>query len=136
MSAQVEALFERRREATGGKGYVFPSESKAGHLGDPRKTLLKVREASGTTFTNHDLRRTFSTIAEGLDLSAYALKRLLNHATDDDVTAGYIVHNPERLRSPMQRISDEIDRLAGPPSEVVQIIAHDPINEIVQIIAQ
>ena len=63
LSKQVEALLERRREATGGKGYVFPSDSKAGHLGDPRKTLLKVREASGTTPTLHDMRRTFITVA-------------------------------------------------------------------------
>lgn len=32
--------------------------------------------------------RTFATIAEGLDLSAYALKRLLNHKMNNDVTAG------------------------------------------------
>ena len=45
-------------------------------------------------------------IAEGLDLPAYALKRLLNHKMNNDVTAGYIMRDVERLRKPMQRIAD------------------------------
>ena len=54
----------------------------------------------------HTLRRTFATTAERLDVSHYALKRLLNHSTSNDVTAGYIVIDVERLRTPVQRISD------------------------------
>ncbi len=67
---------------------------------------LKVTDASGVTFTPHDLRRTFITIAESLDIPAYALKRLLNHTSGADVTAGYIVASTERLREPMQKITD------------------------------
>ena len=59
-------------------------------------------------FTLHDLRRTFITIAESLDIPAYALKRLLNHKDSNDVTAGYIVSDVNRLREPMQRITDFI----------------------------
>ncbi|CZJ08633.1 phage related integrase [Legionella pneumophila] len=62
------------------------------------------------SFTVHDLRRTFATTAESLDLPAYALKRLLNHKMNTDVTAGYIVRDVERLRKPMQRISDFLVR--------------------------
>jgi hypothetical protein len=51
-------------------------------------------------------RRTFVTIAEGLDVPAYALKRLLNHAMTNDVTAGYIITDVERLRAPMEKIHD------------------------------
>jgi integrase len=57
-------------------------------------------------FTLHDLRRTFATIADSLDLSAYALKRLLNHKMGNDVTAGYIMRDVERLRKPMQQITN------------------------------
>ncbi|MFX8543023.1 hypothetical protein ABTM06_20225, partial [Acinetobacter baumannii] len=53
-------------------------------------------------------RRTFITIAESLDISAYALKRLLNHKMTNDVTAGYIVTDFERLRKPMQEITDHL----------------------------
>ncbi len=49
-------------------------------------------------FSLHDLRRTFITVAESLDIPAYALKRLLNHRADGDVTGGYIVMNADRLR--------------------------------------
>lgn len=62
------------------------------------------------SFTVHDLRRTFATTTESLDLPAYALKRLLNHKMNTDVTAGYIVRDVERLRKPMQRISDFLVR--------------------------
>ena len=56
----------------------------------------------------HDLRRTFITIGESLDISAYALKRMLNHKMTNDVTAGYIITDVERLRAPMQKITDYI----------------------------
>ena len=58
--------------------------------------------------TVHDLRRTFITIAESLDISAYALKRLMNHKMNGDITASYIVTDVERLRKPMQKITDYI----------------------------
>jgi hypothetical protein len=48
-----------------------------------------------------------------MDISAYTLKRLLNHKDKRDVTAGYIVLNVERLREPMQRIAIFILRAAG-----------------------
>lgn len=78
------------------------------HLVEPKTAVARVVALSGISFTPHDLRRTFITIAEGLDIPAYALKRLLNHKQAGDVTAGYIIPNTERLREPMQRITDFI----------------------------
>lgn len=103
--------------------YVFPSDSQTGYLNDPRKAMLKVRELSGVEFTVHDLRRTFITIAESLDIPVYALKRLLNHKMKSDVTAGYVVIDIERLRKPMQMIADHILKLIGlkPLADVVNI---------------
>ena len=57
------------------------------------------------------LRRTFITIAESLDIPYYALKRLLNHSQANDVTAGYIINDVERLREPMDKISNKIQEL-------------------------
>ena len=62
-------------------------------------------------FTIHDLRRTFITIAESLDISAYAVKRLVNHKMTNDVTAGYIVSDVERLRNPMECIATNLLKL-------------------------
>jgi integrase len=88
--------------------YVFPNEFGTGMLNDPKKQIKKVVDDSGISFTTHDLRRTFITIAESLDISAYALKRLLNHKMTNDVTAGYIITDVERLRAPMQKITNYI----------------------------
>ncbi len=68
----------------------------------------RVGSVIGHKFTMHDLRRTFITIAESLDIPHYALKRLLNHKTDGDVTGGYIVINVDRLRDPVERVADKI----------------------------
>ena len=102
-----------RRKADAINQYVFPGTGAAGHIVEPRKQMARVTEASGVEFTVHDLRRTFITIAESLDIPGYALKRLLNHANGADVTAGYIVATPERLREPMQKITDFVLKSAG-----------------------
>ncbi|QWV97476.1 integrase family protein [Geomonas nitrogeniifigens] len=89
--------------------YVFPGEGKSGHIVSPKRALEEVLAATGIKFSCHDLRRTFATIAESLDLSKYTIKDLLNHKRDEtDVTGGYIVLEVERLRGPMQKITDAI----------------------------
>ncbi|STX50457.1 phage integrase [Legionella busanensis] len=98
-----ELLKRRSRQKT--SEFVFPANSKTGYIYEPKKAVLKVVELSGVPFTLHDLRRTFATIAESLDLPAYALKRLLNHKMNNDVTAGYIMKDVERLRKPMQQVA-------------------------------
>jgi integrase len=117
----VELLARRKTEAT--NGYVFPGEGKTGHIVEPRRQMEKVTKASSVAFTLHDLRRTFITIAESLDISAYALKRLLNHKMRNDVTAGYIITDVERLRKPMQQITDFILKCVEvkPSAQVVSI---------------
>ena len=107
-------LFHRRLEAAApGAIYVFPAATGPGPLVDPRKSLDAVIAASGVQFTPHDLRRTFITITESLDIPAYALKRLLTHKSAADVTAGYLIIDTERLREPMQRVTDFTLKAAG-----------------------
>jgi integrase len=105
-------IFQSRHENAEGE-FVFPGSGKHGHLVDPRKILGRVVSLSGVTFTPHDLRRTFITIADGLDISTYTVKRMANHAMSQDVTAGYIVRDVERLRKPIQAITDVILKYAG-----------------------
>jgi integrase len=107
LSDFIRELLERRL-AQSESQWVFPSPRKDGPLTEPRTAVAKVTEHCGIAFQLHDLRRTFITIAESLDIPAYALKRLLNHKFANDVTAGYIVPNTERLRGPMQLITDFI----------------------------
>lgn len=105
LSDFLHELFQRRKIGASGKS-VFPGDGAGGHMVEPRKQMAKVIQESGVHFTVHDLRRTFITVAESLDISAYALKSLLNHKMSNDVTAGYIIKDPERLRVPMQKITD------------------------------
>jgi len=89
--------------------YVFPNAKSDHHIIEPRKIMRQVTEKSGVPFMLHDLRRTFVSIADSLDISAYALKRLLNHKiSGSDVTTSYIITDVERLRKPMQQITDYI----------------------------
>jgi integrase len=104
LSDYLFELLARRQQAAHSE-HVFPSTGKGGYIVEPRKQTAKVTQDSGVTFTIHDLRRTFITLAESLDISAYAVKRLVNHKMTNDVTAGYIVSDVERLRKPMQQIS-------------------------------
>ena len=100
----------QRREADGGE-YVFPGES--GPLAEPKRQIEKVTAASSVVFTAHTLRRTFATIAESLDIPYYALKRLLNHRVADVTGQHYTVITVERLREPMQKVTDFILKAAG-----------------------
>ncbi len=96
-------ILEARHEAAVGE-YVFQSER--GRLHNLRYAIAEVEKKSKVVFCVHDLRRTFATAADHLDVPAYAVKALLNHSNAADVTAGYIVHDVERLRKPMQKITD------------------------------
>lgn len=70
-----------------------------------KKIVAKVKALSNTHCDFHDLRRTFATTAEHLDVGTYKLKRLMNHSTGrDDVTAGYTILTAETLRPSVEKI--------------------------------
>lgn len=113
LSAFLSDLLTERKKQAGRSPWVFPGPGKEGHLVETKKFLLRVSTGSGVSFTLHDLRRTFITIAESLDVPYYALKRLLNHRANGDVTGGYIVVNAERLRGPVELVAARILELVG-----------------------
>ena len=107
-------IFEHRLAQKTDSNYVFNSHGQYGRVIEPKKIIAKIGDNAGINFTLHDLRRTFTTTAEGLNVGTYTIKRLLNHKTKrDDVTAGYTVLTPEELREPAQAIEDEILIQAG-----------------------
>ena len=121
---RFKAMHQARTE---GAEFVFASgaEPITDHL--CRHARDQVCQAVGIHFTPHDLRRTFATIAESLDISQLTIKRLLNHVTTSEVTGGYIVFTTDRLRDPMQRIEDFILKSAGvlPTASVSSIRIHN-----------
>ena len=91
--------------------YVFVGEKPNSHLTPPKKQIEKARELMGFHFTNHDLRRTFTTKANRLNFSKYIIDRLINHKNTDDsrnVTKRYIILDIEDLREPMNQINETL----------------------------
>ena len=101
------------RRAIGDATWVFPANSKSGHIEEPRFPLKIVANTSGIHVSVHDLRRTYITAAESTDMSVIALKALVNHSLGKDVTEGYVQMNPERLREPAQRVCDRLKAMCG-----------------------
>lgn len=83
MSQYVFDLLLRRQKIFSEDKFVFPGSGKEGCLAEPKKGIQKVIDETDIEFSCHDLRRTFITIAESLEVSSYALKKLINHRVTD-----------------------------------------------------
>lgn len=102
-----------RRLGAQQNAYVFAGREGHGRLVEPKRQISHVIEQSGHHFSCHDLRRTFITVAEYLNLSPYTIKRLVNHSTRGDVTAGYVISDIERLRIAVQSIEGHLLQAMG-----------------------
>ena len=93
----------------------------------PRGAFKVIEARSGVKVSPHDLRRTFSTIADTIGVSQTQLARLLAHsieATGKDrsmaVTLGYVVADEEALRETANRVAKAIVSLAtAKPAEAM-----------------
>jgi integrase len=104
-----QMLSERRMAVESSHPYVFPGTLKNKPISKWSKRInSEVIRLTGIKFTLHDLRRGFASTAAQLGLEGPTLKRLLNHSTDSDVTAGYVCMEPEDLREHMQAITDRL----------------------------
>lgn len=117
LSDFLDDLLRQRHANRGTAEYVFPGRGKKPHIISPDCLIDQLAEKIGCPFTPHDLRRTFLTVAERLALSYVVLKKLANHSGKNDTTFGYVVVDVERLREPMQRITNEFLRLCKPSIE-------------------
>lgn len=110
LSDYLETMLSQRKKKSQGDMVL------SGPTGKPYKSFRYAEErifkTTGIRLSPHDLRRSFATAAESLNISTFAVKRLLNHK-QNDVTAGYIQITPDRLREPMQKITDYFLEKAG-----------------------
>ncbi|MBZ0186879.1 MAG: tyrosine-type recombinase/integrase, partial [Candidatus Obscuribacterales bacterium] len=111
LSDFIQELLKQRYIERGDPEFVFPGRGNKGHLVDSDHVIRGLAERVGCSFTVHDLRRTFLTVAERLALPYVVLKKLANHSGKNDTTFGYIIVDVERLREPMQAITDELLQL-------------------------
>tara|TARA_R110002167_G_C12700580_1_gene653459 strand:- start:4840 stop:6189 length:1350 start_codon:yes stop_codon:yes gene_type:complete len=119
ISKHLMEILKRRKEKFPDVKYVFNAENVKGYIVEPKKVLKKISDEAGISFTLHDLRRTFTTVAESKNIGTYSLKRLLNHKTRrDDVTAGYTILTPEELREPAQKIESSLLKLGNSKEKI------------------
>ncbi|MCG7995376.1 MAG: integrase arm-type DNA-binding domain-containing protein [Candidatus Thiodiazotropha taylori] len=112
LSDLVFDILQERRELALNE-YVFPGKDGKGFLIEPKRQMARVTELSGVEFKLHDLRRTYATILDMMDLSRNTIKRLLNHKSGYDVTDEYIVSDVERFRKPVQQVADFLKEQIG-----------------------
>ncbi|WP_345863030.1 tyrosine-type recombinase/integrase [Shewanella algae] len=109
--------------------YVFGAENLHGRVMEPKKIIQQINSVAELSFTLHDLRRTYCSIAETIGVGTYTLKRLLNHKTSrSDVTAGYTVLTAEELREPAESICKRLMQYAGRQQPASNKL---PINDLV-----
>jgi len=104
--------------------WVFPNVFRSGPIVAPHDRLELLREEAGVRFLIHDLRRTFATIAEEhLGFDRATTKRLLNHSTKGDVTAGYVIRDMRRARERVEEIETFMLKAGGvfPTAPVLDI---------------
>lgn len=90
--------------------WVFPNINNDGPMSIPTKPIRAVIRKSDCEFSPHDCRRTFATIAEAVKLPLTMIKRLMNHATNGDVTGGYIFTEEQTLRRAIEQIAEFIQQ--------------------------
>ena len=111
LSAHVVELLTDRRDRAAPGAFVFPGTGKSGHIEEPKKACTRIAELVGidpADTSPHALRRTFVSVGESIELSAYVLKRLVGHAVSKRDTLGehYVEIEAERLATATQRITD------------------------------
>ena len=85
--------------------YLFPGITGSGHYSDTKDVRKIVKEVSGVSVTNHDLRRTYKSIGAELEISPILIDELLSHAREG-VDAHYIHPSMTKLREASQKVAD------------------------------
>lgn len=94
--------------------WVFPGAKKGHHISNHLKITDKIFAKTGISWSVHDLRRGYATVANSCVHSDIILKRLLNHKVDSkDVTAGYVISDVDSLRAPVEAIAEKILEYSG-----------------------
>ncbi|MCK5738186.1 integrase family protein [bacterium] len=104
-------LLENRRKIS--KGPLVLSGPDGVPFRKFRYGKQRIKDATDIELNPHDLRRSFATAAESLNISYLAVKSLLNHKSGGDITRQYVKITAERLREPMQQITDYFMMTAG-----------------------
>ena len=112
LASQIVDLLRARREQSD-SGYVFPSRSKTGHIGDPRAALERFAKLVNLPrLSCHDLRRTFIDLgASACGLDIIKVELLTNHMPQGVTQRHYLKTGDLRAyRREVQAIADFIEQ--------------------------
>lgn len=91
--------------------WLFPSpESASGHIARPEPLPT---DGFTLSWSMHDLRRTFASVAAAVLSNGYHVAALMNHKLKG-TTAGYVQLEPDDLRPSQQAITDRLRKLGLP----------------------
>ena len=107
LNFKLDEVLERRKNDSDNP-YIFQGLKPNSHLHPPKRQMARARKLVRFDFTNHDLRRTFETMAYRLNFNKYTLDKLINHKNSTDITGRYIVLEIDDLREPMEKIAELI----------------------------
>lgn len=100
--AALEVL-QRRRDASSGSPWVFPSRSRSGHLASPQKSWERLCERAGIQgLTIHDLRRSLGSWQAAAGASELIIGKSLGHAAGSRATSVYARLNVDPVRDSME----------------------------------
>lgn len=110
MSVLTWRMFKARHmERRQDQEWVFPNKSGNGPITDVRKTFSQIiKLADIRPYSLHDLRRTFASVADFLEISERNISALLNHKSKN-ITQRYI--DPQRLEAHLANIHAKYDEL-------------------------
>lgn len=108
---QAVELLKERRKATMDSIYVFPSNSAAGYLRDPKRAWRRLlKRAEIENLTMHDLRRTMGSYLAMAGANQYLIGKTLGHK-DPKSTAIYARMNLDPVREAMGNVGDFMNKL-------------------------
>ncbi|MCP5158809.1 MAG: site-specific integrase [Gammaproteobacteria bacterium] len=110
-------LQERQALRIEGNDFVFPGDKA--EFTSVQSAIDQIIETTGITFSSHDLRRTWATLAQ--DWIPYPqVKALLNHSTGGDVTLNHYARpNREQLRLAAETVAIRLMNLCQPSAAEV-----------------
>lgn len=91
--------------------WVFPNAQFTAPILCISTACKYVASKSGVVFSAHDLRRSYVTMCDELEIPEDVRKRLVNHVLDTH--NAYVVPSPERLRRVTQRVTDAMLHYMG-----------------------
>lgn len=122
----------RTRQSTARGLYVFENDNAQGYIRNLKRPVSRISAIAGIPFTPHDLRRSFATYLDSVGTPFSAIKQLLNHKAQGDITERYI---QKRSVHELRPFSDLVYQLIRPaiessnPSKLNYSLQTPPLNQ-------